>query len=510
MNRVAYALLLALVWSSLASAHERTIDARVQDAVACCGNQDAQDDAPKYGRGYKPLTPEKRAAFYKQSREKHGGRLAMMAKFQDLPPAFDARDKGWVLQVGSQANCGSCYLYSTIYGTMTQAFVKAGYGKADGSFVMAVQYGMDCHSFGGCNGGNGTEVIEWACNNGWYAEKWVDVSGVSHADYPAYEARSRTCRKVAGAKLWKPASWGFVSASQNRPATTLEIKTALYNFGALNVSLDAGGQFGNGSGTITSLGNAIDHEIELIAFDDNHDNGNGTKGAFLLKNQWTTDWGNNGVRWASYAACQHLVDVFFVTAAELPPPPPPIDLKPVITSQLTASGVVNQPFTYQIVASNSPTSYAATGGFTVSSTGLVSGKLLSAGTFDVGLSATNASGTGTATLILTVTSTPIPPTPGGINVTVHQTIPAGEYELHKKGTKAKLDELEKKVSDWQKWWDARPNSMKAEPKESSQSPTETDRQIQVISAAVTDGRVQAQDAAILIKALREAQMASVP
>lgn len=275
--------------------------------------------------GYKPLSPAMRAAFRKDSTEKHGDRLAMLAQNQEIPPAFDCRDKGWVLPIGDQGNCGSCYLYSTIYGTLTQTFVRAGYGKADGSLVMAVQYGMDCHNFGGCNGGNGSEVIDWVVKNGWYAEKWVDTIGATHNDYPSYSARSQSCRKVTGAKLWKPASWGYVAASPNRPATTLEIKTALYNYGPLNVSLDAGGQFGSGTGTITRLGSSIDHEIELIAYDDNHDNGNGTKGAFLLKNQWGKGWGDNGVRWASYAACQSLVDVFFVTASLLPPPPPPPD-----------------------------------------------------------------------------------------------------------------------------------------------------------------------------------------
>lgn len=277
-----------------------------------------------FHRGYVPLTPEKRAHYQAVSNAKHGGRLAMLARNQELPPAFDCRAKGWVLPVGDQADCGSCYLYSTVYGTASQAFVKAGYGKPDGSFVLSVQFGMDCHNFGGCNGGNGTEVIDWMCSHGWPAEKWIDADGKAHADYPAYDARSRSCRQVAGAKPWKPASWGYVASNQDSPATTLEIKTALYNYGPLNVSLDAGGQFGNGTGTITNLGRNVDHEIELVAYDDNKDGG-----VFLLKNQWTTQWGNGGYRWVTYQAARNLVDVFFVTATPLPPPPTPPGPPPV-------------------------------------------------------------------------------------------------------------------------------------------------------------------------------------
>lgn len=268
-------------------------------------------------KGYIPPNPALKAKLHELAFAKHGRRLERIAKFQTLPPAFDCRDKGWVLPVGDQGSCGSCYLYSTIYGTLTSAFVRAGYGKADGSFVMSPQYGMDCHNFGGCNGGNGTEVIAWIIQNGWYAESWVDLDGKAHKDYPGYTARSSSCRKVAGAKLWKPADWGFATGDQsNRTPTTEEIKTALFNFGPLNVSLDAGGQFGSGSGTITSLGSNIDHEIEMVAYDD-------TKGAFLLKNQWTTDWGDGGYRWVTYAAAKQIVDIFWVSVTALPPPIPP-------------------------------------------------------------------------------------------------------------------------------------------------------------------------------------------
>ena len=275
-----------------------------------------EKDPPKAvvgGKGYVPLTPAKRAVLYAKSLREHGSRIEMLRRNQTLPAAFDCRDNGWVLPVGYQGQCGSCYLYSTSYGTMSQAWVKAGYGKPDGSFVMSPQFGMDRpRDFGGCNGGNGTEVIDWAVNNGWIAETYIDATGV-HNDYPAYQASSGNDRTKAGAKVWKLASWGFVSSSTSRPATTDEIKTALFNFGPLNVSLDAGGQFGNGTGTITSLGTSIDHEIELVAYDD-------SDGTFLLKNQWSTDWGNNGYRKLTYAAASRLVDVFWVSVSPLPPP----------------------------------------------------------------------------------------------------------------------------------------------------------------------------------------------
>ncbi|WP_162523901.1 MULTISPECIES: choice-of-anchor D domain-containing protein [unclassified Flavobacterium] len=78
---------------------------------------------------------------------------------------------------------------------------------------------------------------------------------------------------------------------------------------------------------------------------------------------------------------------------------------PVITSSLTASGNVGSAFTYDIVATNTPTSYNATSlpsGLSINTTtGQISGTPTGAGVFNVTISATNAYGTDTETLEIT-------------------------------------------------------------------------------------------------------------
>jgi len=82
--------------------------------------------------------------------------------------------------------------------------------------------------------------------------------------------------------------------------------------------------------------------------------------------------------------------------------------QPVVTSATTASGKVGTAFSYQISATNTPTSYGATGlpaGLSVNgSTGLISGTPTATGSSTVTLSATNSKGTGYTTLTLSITS----------------------------------------------------------------------------------------------------------
>src|SRR5437867_7913717 len=77
-----------------------------------------------------------------------------------------------------------------------------------------------------------------------------------------------------------------------------------------------------------------------------------------------------------------------------------------ITSAGTATGQVGVAFSYQMTATNSPTSFGATGlpaGLALDATsGLLSGTPPSAGASTVTLSATNAGGTGTQTLAVTI------------------------------------------------------------------------------------------------------------
>ncbi len=85
---------------------------------------------------------------------------------------------------------------------------------------------------------------------------------------------------------------------------------------------------------------------------------------------------------------------------------------PLVTSAITTSGTLGNAFSYQVRATNTPTSYSAAGlpaGLSIdAATGLISGTPTSTGAFMFTVAAVNRRGAGNATLTLTITDTPPP------------------------------------------------------------------------------------------------------
>lgn len=103
-----------------------------------------------------------------------------------------------------------------------------------------------------------------------------------------------------------------------------------------------------------------------------------------------------------------------------------------ISSELTALGAVGQDFSYLITATNSPQSYnvgTLPAGLTYSA-GAISGQPTTAGTYNVSLSANNATGTGpSVTLVITVEpSGPVPTISGQSSLTADLNI-ALNYQI---------------------------------------------------------------------------------
>ncbi len=359
-------------------------------------------DVPKeevHGRGLvKPADLDKRIA---ASWLKHGKKL------QALPhvtaTSFDCRDMGWVPPFDDQGSCGDCWVFSGI-DPCCAALYKA--GKLKSPQTLSKQMALDCYFRDACGGGWPEDAINA-----------VKASGIAtDQDYPtAYHANPGSCKTVDPSKILKVLQSGYVAQGGN--ATYQQLKDAMVRYGVLSICYDASGtptgppdktKVWRGTG-----GSSIDHAIKVIAFDDSLS----PKGAILCWNQWYND--SRDLWWAEYGANGLGDSLMWVDAGDAPVPPvppnPSPDGAPTITSPLAVVAQVNQPFTYQITATNEPKIFyalPAVEGITVNAgTGQVTGTPAAIGTITVNLVAGNTKGAGQATLTITVSDKPVPPVP---------------------------------------------------------------------------------------------------
>ena len=265
-------------------------------------------------RGHKTPTAEVLKRRHDEAFKRHDHRVKHLPTA--TPATFDCRAFGWIGQVQDQGNCGSCWDVSAT-GVITNAYIKAGLAKNDGSFVLSPQYVLDCGNNGGCNGDDAPTVLDMAAGKG------LPTAG----DYGPYVAYAQRCR-YTNQKLYTIKEWGFCTPNQSQGmAATQDIKNCLVKFGALSTAVVADSSWDNYSGGVMrfekSNPNAIDHDVSIIGWDDTKVvPGTNAKGAWLVLNQWGESWGENGCCWIGYGSHQIGTEAAWANVAALPPPPP--------------------------------------------------------------------------------------------------------------------------------------------------------------------------------------------
>lgn len=269
---------------------------------------------PPYARGH--VRAPNKDHLLALSAIRHGRMLRSLR--QDAPAAFDARTKGIIGPIKDQASCGSCWLFSGTFVAETAMYLS-GILKSDGSQTLSEEYGLSCGNNGGCNGDDNTTTLAEAKATG------IPLASV----YGPYDARAGTCNYKQGMQLYKIDDWGFADGNGGNGVTsTAAIKAAIMAYGCVGSGVAAGGDAFWDSGTGTGIGrsSSIDHDVGIVGWDDSHDNGDGTKGAWIMRNSWGTGWGVQGYAWVKYGAYDLGTEAVWAKVANPNPQPISPDL----------------------------------------------------------------------------------------------------------------------------------------------------------------------------------------
>ncbi|XP_062996653.1 digestive cysteine proteinase 2-like [Elgaria multicarinata webbii] len=197
-----------------------------------------------------------------------------------LPESLDWRLYGAVTPVKDQAVCGSCWSFATT-GTLEGAlFLKTGVLTP-----LSQQVLIDC-SWGFGN---------HACDGGqeWFAYEWIMKHGgiASAESYGPYMGQNGYCHCNQSEPMATVA--GYVNvASEN----VTSLKAALFKHGPVAVSIDASHKsfafYSDGIYYEPNCGNRsmeLDHAVLAVGYGDLQG-----ESYWLIKNSWSTYWGNDG------------------------------------------------------------------------------------------------------------------------------------------------------------------------------------------------------------------------
>lgn len=206
----------------------------------------------------------------------HEGRQVYKPRNQDIPAAFDWRNKSAVTPVKNQGSCGSCWAFSAIQNIEGAHAIKHGE-----LLTLSEQELVDCDKVDlGCDGGLMENAMTFLQNNGGVALE---------SDYP-YTGEDGTCnfdKSKAAVQVT-----GYLNISSNET----EIAQSLVELGPLSIAVHADPwQFYLGGITNPWFCNGdLDHGVLLVGY------GRGSSflvaetDYWIIKNSWGESWGESG------------------------------------------------------------------------------------------------------------------------------------------------------------------------------------------------------------------------
>ncbi|MEW6443621.1 MAG: C1 family peptidase [bacterium] len=234
-----------------------------------------------------------------------------------LPAAFDWRNTdghSYVAPVRNQGSCGSCYAFSAV--GVAESLYRIAAGLPDVDLNLSESYLMFCLSqyyegFYGCDGAS-YDYDEM--------QALVDHGVVDEACFPYDEGQTSDC----GAACAQPATEVKLAGWGRLPCNNVDaIKTAILTYGPVNAAVQATDAFMAYGGGVFNDANQYcysspcyytptNHAIMLVGWND-------ADQAWILRNSWGPEWGEDGYMRISYRAARVACEAVYATyGAEAP------------------------------------------------------------------------------------------------------------------------------------------------------------------------------------------------
>lgn len=211
------------------------------------------------------------------------------------PTSLNYVTSGKVTSVKNQGSCGCCWSFASIAMYESKLLIQ-GFP----SYGLSEQASLECTS----NYAPGKRVSD--CSGGYFVDPLTylaKVGSVLRSNYPyisgaygsgaGYPYTPGICNETQRIML------GAGAATTYGPLTRTQVKTLLVSYGPVMVGVYANNGFtyyGGGvySGCPADATNYINHAVLLVGYDD-------ATSSWLIKNQWSSSWGEAGYMRISYS-----------------------------------------------------------------------------------------------------------------------------------------------------------------------------------------------------------------
>jgi len=206
----------------------------------------------------------------------------------DIPTDFDWRNQtGIVSPIQDQAQCGSCWAFSTVSAIESATAIKTG-----NLTKLSEQEIVDCSH--GCVLEIGQQVCNQGCDGGWPWSALTDImawGGLNTEKAYPYKATTDTCKKKT--ENFDNIS-NYTCLSGPKVANETEMAAFLAANGPLSIAMDAGilqtytsGIIKPGASDCSKV--SLDHAINIVGY-----GVEGTTKFWIVRNSWGLSWGEEG------------------------------------------------------------------------------------------------------------------------------------------------------------------------------------------------------------------------